>query len=163
MKILIVYSSRSGNTKKLADVVNQQLGEEKTFCSIGEAPEPDGYDLVVLGFWLQAGQPDPKSSKYLKKIGKNKLFLMATHGAAAASAHAANAMAQAKSLASEAELLGTFNCPGEVNPKTLEKLMVKDPPPPWIGDADGAAGHPDGDDIKLLTQVVRSRLADFIA
>ncbi len=163
MKILIAYSTQTGNTRKLADAVNDQLGGDKTFCTISEAPDPDGYDLVVLGFWLQAGKPDPKSSKFLEKIRQNKLFLMATHGAAADSAHAVNAMKQAISLASQAEVLGAFNCPGEVNPKVLEKVKAKDPQPPWIGDADDAVGHPDAGDIQRLTGIVQSKLAEFIA
>ncbi len=163
MKILITCSSQTGNTQKLADAVNEQLGGDKTFCTISEAPEPDGYDLIVLGFWLQAGKPDPKSSKFLEKIGKNKLFLFATHGAAADSAHAVNAMKQAGALAPEATVLGTFNCPGQVNPKVLEKVKAKDPQPPWLSDADDAVGHPDADDIENLTEVVRSRLAEFTA
>ena len=162
MKILITYSSQTGNTKKLADAVNDQFGGDKTFCTINEAPEPNDYDLIVLGFWLQAGKPDPKSSKYLEKIGKNKLFLVATHGAAANSAHAVNAMKQARSLASEAQVLGMFNCPGEVNPKVLEKVKAKDPQPPWLDDADDAIGHPNEDDIENLIGVVRSSLSDFL-
>ena len=162
MKTLIVYAGQTGNTKKLAEAVSELFGGEKTFCHINDAPEPDGFDLIALGFWLQAGKPDPKSAGYLAKIGDTNLFLFATHGAAADSAHALNAMEQAKSLAPSARLLGTFNCPGEVNPAFLEKARKKDPPPPWIKDAADAVGHPDQSDIDRLAETVRMRLPQFL-
>ena len=50
--------------------------------------------------------------------------------------------------------MGTFSCPGEVNPKVLEKIRAKTPPPPWIGDADAAVGHPDAQDLARLQEVI---------
>lgn len=163
MKALIVYSSKSGNTKKLAEVLDRELTCQRTLCGIDQVPELDGYDLVAVGFWLQAGKPDPKSAGLLADIGKKKLFLFATHGAAPDSAHAANAMAYAASLAPEATLLGTFNCQGQVDPAFLEKARNKDPQPPWIGDAPAAEGHPDQADLERLAQVVRAGLPEFIS
>jgi len=110
MKSLIVYSSQSGNTKKLAQAVYESLTGSKEMYAVTEAPDPAGYDLVALGFWLQAGKPDPKSAEYIGKVGKKPLFLFATHGAAAGSDHALKAMDHAKSLAPEADILGTYSC-----------------------------------------------------
>jgi len=83
-------------------------------------------------------------------LAKKQLFLFATHGAAAGSDHALNAMDHAKSLATEADILGTYSCQGEVNPKVLEKAKSKPEPPVWIADAPNASGHPDEADIEVL-------------
>ncbi len=160
MKTLIIYSSQTGNTKKLAETVAHTLNVETTVCRISEAPDPDGFDLVAIGFWLQGGKPDPKSSEYLARVGTAKLFLFATHGAAADSTHAMNGMEQAKTLAPAAKIVGTFNCPGEVNPAVLEKVRKKDPPPPWIDDAPAAMGHPDEADMKRLKAALAAALPD---
>jgi flavodoxin len=72
MKTLVVYSSQSGNTKKLADAVYESIADEKEILSVEEAPAPENYDFIVLGFWLKAGKPDPKAQEYLPKIGKGK-------------------------------------------------------------------------------------------
>ena len=154
MKSLVVYSSQSGNTKKLAEALFETLTGEKEIYPTGEAPEPDGYDFIALGFWLMAGKPDPKSAEYLEKIGEKKLFLFATHGAGKGSDHAKNAMTQARNLASGATIVGLCECQGEVNPKILEKVKAKPEPPPWIGDAAGAVGHPDESDINELKSLV---------
>jgi flavodoxin len=155
MKSLIVYSSQTGNTKKLAEAVYESIVDEKEIYPIAEAPDPDGYDLIAVGFWLQAGKPDPKTMEYLPKIGSGKrLFLFATHGAAFDSDHVNNALIVAKCLAPDSEIAGTFSCQGEVNPKVLEKVSVKPQPPVWLKDAPDAKGHPDDRDIDNLKKVV---------
>jgi Flavodoxin len=89
MKSIIVYSSQTGNTKKLAEAIYDFLSDEKSICTIEDAPDPSGFDLVCLGFWLMAGKPDPKSQEYLKRISNQKIyFCFATHGAASQSEHA---------------------------------------------------------------------------
>lgn len=163
MKTLVVYSSQTGNTQKLAQAVHDLLGGERTLCPVGEAPDPAGFDLVVLGFWFQAGKPDPKSTAYLGKIDETNLFLVATHGAATNSDHAVKGMEQAEAMAPSANILGTFHCQGEVNPAFLEKARKKQPPPPWIGNAPEAAGHPDTTDLERLTAVVNATLSNFVA
>jgi hypothetical protein len=100
------------------------------------------------------GKPDPKSSEYLGKIGEKSLFLFASHGAGAGSDHAINGMKLAKSLASNADILGTYGCQGEVNPKIIEKASKKPEPPVWLADAPDAAGHPDIADIEALSYLV---------
>lgn len=155
MRSLIVYSSKSGNMKKLAEAVYAYLPGEKVIQPIEENPESACWDLVVVGFWLQAGKADPLATKYLEKLDRSKLFLIATHGASANSAHAKNAMAGAEKLASSCRILGSFNCQGEVNPDFLVKAQAKEPQPPWIKDAPAAAGHPDDADIDNLLKEIK--------
>jgi flavodoxin len=150
MKSLVVYSSQTGNTRKLADAVFGALPGEKAIYPVDEAPDPSEYGFIAVGFWLMSGKPDPKSSKYLGKIRKKPLFLFATHGAGAGSDHAINGMDMAKSLAIESDILGTYSCQGEVNPKILEKTSKKPEPPVWLADAPDANGHPNDADIEAL-------------
>ncbi|SHI60278.1 Flavodoxin [Desulfatibacillum alkenivorans DSM 16219] len=157
MKSLVVYSSQSGNTEKLAKAVYENLDGEKDIFPLAQAPEAGDYDLIGVGFWLQAGKPDPKSQEYLASLPEGaKVFLFATHGAAKGSAHASGAMEFAKSLLKNAEVAGAYSCQGEVNPKVLEKVKAKPEPPPWIGDAPAAAGHPDAKDLEELAEIVRA-------
>lgn len=157
MKTLITCSSKSGNTRKLADAIFENLEGEKEIFAIDDAPSPDGYDLVAVGFWLKAGKPDPKTMEYLAKCGKDtNLFLFATHGAAKGSDHADNAVNHAVSLANGAIIKGTFTCQGEVNPAVLEKVKQKPEPPAWLPDAATAPGHPDQSDIDQLVAQIKA-------
>jgi flavodoxin len=160
MKSLVVYSSQSGNTKKLAETICEALPAGTQMCTVDAAPDPVDFDFVALGFWLQAGKPDPKSAGYLQRLkGHENVFLFATHGANPASSHAKSAMAQAQSLAEGAKIAGSFNCFGEVNPKLLEKIKAKPQPPVWLDDAADAVGHPNRDDLNSLQKALDAVLA----
>jgi flavodoxin len=161
MKTLVVYSSQSGNTRKLADAVFDFIDAEKEIYPVDEAPDPSGYDTVAIGFWLKAGKPDPLSLEFLSKIKAQRLFLIATHGAAAGSAHAKDAMSRAKSLVPEAKVLGTFSCQGEVNPEVLERVSQKPEPPVWLKDAPNAAGHPNRNDMQELKKLLEKMRKEF--
>jgi flavodoxin len=160
MKSLVVYSSQSGNTRKLAEAVFDALPGEKARYPVDEAPDPSDYGFIAVGFWLMGGKPDPKSSEYLGKIGEKPLFLFATHGAGAGSDHAIHGMALAKSLAPESDIRGTFSCQGQVNPKVLEKASKKPEPPVWLADAPDADGHPNEADIEALTYQLAELFVD---
>jgi flavodoxin len=159
MKSLVVYSSQTGNTRKLAKAVLEALPDEKAIYPIDEAPDPSDYGFIAVGFWLMGGKPDSKSSEYLSKIGKKPLFLFATHGAGAGSDHAINGMEVAKSLASESDIKGTYSCQGEVDPKILEKASKNPEPPMWLADAPEAIGHPNSADIEALNYQLAELLA----
>ncbi len=159
MKSMVVYSSQTGNTRKLAETLVQELPAGAELYAIDEAPDPAGYDLVALAFWFQGGAPDPKSAAYLPKITGGRLMLAATHGAPADSEHAAQGLAKAVELAGGAAVVGAFSCPGEVNPKLLAKVAARPDPPTWIGDAPKAQGHPDEEDLAKLRAWARETLA----
>ena len=163
MKTLIVYSSITGNTRKLAEAIAPLMAGEKTLCAVDDAPPPEEFDVIAVGFWFQAGKPDLKAQKYMKDIGSGpRVFLFATHGAAAGSQHVKQAMDYARSLVPEARIMGDFSCPGQVSTAFLETAQKKDQPPPWLPDAPKAMGHPDDGDIKRLMEVVRTAMPDAV-
>jgi flavodoxin I len=150
MKTLVVYSSQSGNTRKLAEALYDSLEGEKTLRPVADAPPAADYDLVALGFWLQGGKPDSAATAYIRRMGGTDLFLFATHGAAANSPHVQDAMAHARDQATGARVRGSFSCQGAVAPMVLEKAAQKDPPPVWLKDAASAGGHPNAEDVRNL-------------
>ena len=162
MKSLVIYSSKSGNTKKLADAVESSLPGEKICKSVEEKPAVDGFDLLCIGFWLQAGKAEPKTAELLQGLDtRTPLFLFATHGAAVDSDHARNGMKQAEELAAPCRVIGTFNCQGEVNQELLAKAARMDQPPPWIKDATKAVGHPDDQDIRGLAEILQRTVSSL--
>ena len=151
MKSLIVYSTQTDNTRKLAHTIHESLPGDKEISLVGDAPDPEAYDFVAVGFWLMAGKPDPKAAAYLEGLkDEQQVFLFATHGAAKGSAHARQAMQTARELAAGASVVGTYSCQGEVNPKILEKVKSKPQPPVWLDDTATAVGHPDAGDLSEL-------------
>ncbi len=156
MSAIVIYSSKSNNTKKVAEAVAEELGCESR--PVKESGDISGYDTVAVGFWYQAGQPDPASQKFLATLAGKKVFLFATHGAAVGTPPAENGMNKAKELAAGAEIIGTFSCPGEVAGKILEVAAAKDPQPPWLAAAPDAKGHPDEADLAAAKAAVKATL-----
>ena len=161
MKSLVVYSTQTGNTKKLAEAVYDALPDEKEILPITEAKDPEEYDFVAVGFWFMGGKPDPNTMQYLPKIGAKKLFLFGTHGVPKDSPEAANGMNVAKQLASMAEVVGCFNCPGQLSPKLLEMAGKETNLPPWLKDTSISNGHPDENDINEIKELVTKAAENF--
>lgn len=88
MKAAVVYSTLTGNTKKVAEAVLEGLGDGAEIFDVNAAPDPSEYDLVAVGFWVDRGHPDAKAMEYMKKVTGKKVFSFFTLRAKTASAHA---------------------------------------------------------------------------
>ncbi|MHC1604549.1 MAG: flavodoxin family protein [Candidatus Methanofastidiosia archaeon] len=66
MRTLVVYYSKTGNTKKVAEVVARELGTD--VASIDEKPNIENYDLVVFGTPTHGGKPAKEMWSYMQKI-----------------------------------------------------------------------------------------------
>ncbi len=157
MKSLVIYSSRSGNTGRLAQAVYDSLPGEKGIVSISDLSGQDANcDLIILGFPIMAGRVEPRAKKYLSAFNcKTKLFLFVTHGSLKASELVANVLAQALDLLGNVDLAGTFTCQGEVDPKVIDKLRRGSRPPAWLDEAAHAKTHPNDKDIEELTELIQ--------
>jgi len=154
MKSLVIYSSKTGNTQAVANAILEIMPEECGIFTVEEAPEPDSYDLIAMGFWVDRGTADAKAQVYMKKIHNQKVILFATLGAYPDSDHARDCMARAALLMdSSNELLGTFICQGKLDNKLVEgfKTLPKDHPhaltPERIARHQEASKHPNEEDF----------------
>lgn len=116
MKILVVYSSETGNTAKVAQAVYEAVPEAEIY-SVDEAPEPEAYDLIFCGFWVNKGTADRKSRDYLANISGRNLALFATLGAYPDSNHAKKSLDAAADLIPDCKVISRFICQGAIAPK----------------------------------------------
>jgi flavodoxin len=68
MRTIILYSSKSGNTKKIADSMASQIGYDAiriTYNSASSTMDLDGYDLVLVGAGVFAATPNEDIMRYL--------------------------------------------------------------------------------------------------
>ena len=63
MKSLVVYSSKTGNTKKVAEAIYDALPEPKSIHPVEDTPSVDGVDFLVLGFWVDKWDGRSKGPK----------------------------------------------------------------------------------------------------
>nr|WP_092072366.1 flavodoxin family protein [Dendrosporobacter quercicolus]NSL48568.1 flavodoxin [Dendrosporobacter quercicolus DSM 1736]SDM40786.1 Flavodoxin [Dendrosporobacter quercicolus] len=159
MRTLIVYSSLTGNTKKVAEAIAGVFGSAASLFPVETAPPADDYDFVAVGFWVDRGTADKKAQDYLKTIKGKQVALFATLGAYPDSAHAANSMGNAAALLDDTnQLVGDFICQGKVDPRLIEKF--KDLPdghphaltPDRLERHREAAKHPDAQDLQAARE-----------
>ncbi len=122
MKSLVVYSSKTGNTKKVAKAIFEILENPKEIWPVEKAPLPDEFDFIALGFWVNRGTADENTQKYIKKIKGKKVGIFGTLGAYPDSDHAARALKRVEELLSGNEVLGGFLCQGKIDPKVVDRM-----------------------------------------
>ena len=133
-KWAVIYSSVTGNTKKVAEAI-AGAAESADIFRVQDAPQDlSGYDIVAIGYWLRLGQPDALTLKYLAKVENARVVFFQTHGAEPQSEHAITAFARAGyNLGPGCEILGTFGCMGKINPELLARRQAAGPDDPHGG------------------------------
>ncbi|MCG8640493.1 MAG: flavodoxin family protein [Desulfobacterales bacterium] len=124
MKSMIVYSSRTGNTRAVAEAVQEVFPPSCELVSVEEAPDPESYDVIAIGYWVDKGGPDKKAAAFMEGVKGKKVGLFGTLGAYPDSEHAHECRARALAMMAGNDVLGQFLCQGKVDPKVLE-MMAK--------------------------------------
>ncbi|MDR0451244.1 MAG: flavodoxin family protein [Treponema sp.] len=155
---LIVYSSKTGNTRKLAEGIHRGLAEALgavRIAAVEENPEPSGADWILVGFWADRGNGDQKAMQYLKSLEGRKVGLFGTLGAYPDSDHAKDIRKKMQDQgAKKNTVLGCFLCQGKIDPALTErfKSLPADNPhamtPERMQRHLEAAKHPDEKDIE---------------
>jgi len=165
MKAAVIYSTKTGNTKKIAEAVLGAMPAGTELFDVKEAPPPDGFDLIAMGFWVDKGVADESAASYMKTITGKKVFSFFTLGAFPDSAHAEECVKKSEEqYGGGCEVIGTFRCQGAIDPKLIEwmkKLPADHPHAPdeerrtrWAE----AAKHPNQADCDAAAEAVRNAL-----
>ena len=76
----ILFSSLTGNTKKLADAIHETLPQNdcEYFGAI-KTPVPSS-ELLYIGFWTDKGNADNETLTLLSTLKNRRIFLFGTAG-----------------------------------------------------------------------------------
>jgi flavodoxin len=69
MKACVLYISRTGNTKRLAEAISELL--KAPVFNIADAPEPSvtqDFDLIVIGTPVMGMRPAPEVQSFVKRL-----------------------------------------------------------------------------------------------
>ena len=120
---LLIYSSKTGNTKKLAETVHSKLSGFCDFSDIDHAPDPGKYSWIIIGFWVDRGTADKKTLNLLNKIKNKPIVCIGTLGASPESEHAVKVRQTIAEIAGkENEYLGCFLCQGKISQELIQKF-----------------------------------------
>ena len=170
MTYAIIYSSRTGNTKLLADGIRSVLPAETCmyFGPVsGAGREAARADVVFAGFWTDKGSCDEGMAEFLRGIVGKDVFLFGTAGFGGSGEYFSSIMGNVgKYLDESCHLAGTFMCQGQMQPAVRERYegMVGmggngDRVREMIENYDRALGHPNEGDVERVKREVR-RVAD---
>ncbi|MDR3259988.1 MAG: flavodoxin family protein [Fusobacteriaceae bacterium] len=122
MKVLITYSTLTGNTKKIANSVKDAI-QNADLLDISEVNTLD-YDLIIIGTWIDKGSADNKALNFIKTIKNKKTAFFFTLGAYANSEHSKNCNNKITEILKENnnEVIGSFHCQGAIDPKLIEQM-----------------------------------------
>lgn len=160
MKKIVVYSSLTGNTKKVGEAIAAKIGCEAISFEDERAKDVSEYDFIAVGFYVDKGGPDAHFKRYVKEHVKNKnVGLFITLGAEPDGEHGEHMLQNGRDLLEGLgnKILREFICQGAIDPKLIEemkemaaKLGPKAPhqiTPEREARWKAAASHPDESDL----------------
>lgn len=160
--ILIVYSSRATqNSKKIAEALAWIFSSEAVIASVENAPAPDKFNYVILGFGVYHGWPDDAMRAYMKNCRKQDVGLFMTLGAWPDSSHASVCMGRAEGLLESCRISGRYICHGKLADDLVERLSkLPEGSPHAMTDErrkriEAAAAHPNAKDCAEAVEIFR--------
>ena len=154
MTYAIVYSSRTGNTEKLARTIREALPERNCIYYGGPDAKALEADMIYLGFWTDKGSCDESCAEFIKSLSCQKLFLFGTAGFGGAPAYFEQILDRVKSkLGSGVTVLGSYMCQGKMPMSVRERYMQMEESPrrtAMLENFDAALNHPDAEDLANL-------------
>ncbi len=165
MQYAIVYSSRTGNTKALAESIQAALPAGDCLYA-GPLPYPPGLvlpPLVFAGFWTFRGGCDDAFAAFLQTLGEQSVFLFGTAGYGCSPEYSEKIMENVKKyLPTGSHLRGSYLCQGEMPPSTKERYeaLLKEKPADenlqkMLQNYEAALGHPNAADKASLLDTLR--------
>jgi flavodoxin len=129
VKTLVTYFSQTGKTKQVAEAIFEVLPEDKEIKAFDELDGLDKYDLVFVGFPIIAFGPAPAGKDFLAGKAKGKqVALFITHAAPEDQEGVGEWLEKCRDAAADTQLIGLFDCMGELSEQIAEYLLKSDDP-----------------------------------
>ena len=154
MKYAIVYSSITGNTKKLAETIKNKIPE----CYFGKpSDEALSADTIFFGFWTGKNSCSAEVQSFIEKLSDKKLFIFGTAGYNNTKEYFEEILSNVKAhVPSSNTIIGTYMCQGKVS-DAKQDAIKKDNPEMYEAIKDKleeAVQHPNDDDINALVSEI---------
>ena len=166
MKVLVSYMSKTGNTKKVAEAIFEEISDEKEIIPIDEVDSIEGFDIAFLGFPIHQMGPDKKATQLLERhcIDGRNVVLFITHAAPEDSPDLPPMLDKFRHAARGANIVDMFDCQGELAQgiKLMMSIMPNAQLRKWAKE-DNSKGQPDKARIELaraFSRNVMKRLHD---
>ena len=163
MSYAIVFSSKTGNTRLLADTLRASLPQNE--CTYFGAPAPEALEAETLyiGFWTDKGHADDTLTAFLQTLKGKRIFLFGTAGFGGSAPYFEKILAATRqALDGSNTVIGRFMCQGKMPVSVRQRYEAMKAKPLHIPNLDAlienfdkALSHPDAADLEQLKQAVK--------
>ena len=164
MRHAIVYSSRTGNTRLLAEHLESLLPGAGYVG--GPSPEALAAERIDVGFWTDRGTCDSGTAEFLKTLTDQEVFLFGTAGFGGDPGYFEVILNRVKALLPQGvRVAGGWMCQGKMPQSVRQRYEAmgarKDPVPnlpALLENFDRALTHPDRQDLADFAEAVSRSL-----
>lgn len=169
-KYAIVYSSKTGNTKKVAEAMAKVRPEDFDVLDAATNPDLSQYEFIAFGYGIDKGAPYKSCHKLMATIENKCVALFHTLGAEPKSAHSMTCAANGgRALGANCMIINYFECQGAISPQLIEMMrkMPKNSPHAATPENEArwakAASHPDENDLANAESFMQKTLGMYEA
>ena len=158
MKYAIVYSSKTGNTGRLAQTLKETLPPEDCLYCGGPDARALEAEVLYVGFWTDKGTCDVETAAFLRTVTNQQVFLFGTAGFGGAPEYFAQILHRVEeTLPAGARVIGRYMCQGRMPAgvrRRYEAMEESGKRQMLLDNFDRALSHPDQADLEGLRRAV---------
>lgn len=160
MKYAIVFSSKTGNTKQLAQAISEALPAED--CLYFGAPSPEALKAqrIYVGFWTDKGTCAEEVQAFLASLTDQEVFLFGTAGFGGAPAYFEKILSSVQAnVPASAHVVGRYMCQGKMPQAVRQRYEAMEDSPrrtAMLENFDQALSHPDQADLDGVKKAVQT-------
>lgn len=175
MRCVVLYSSKGGNTRMVADALADALStdaDKVTPVEVASGHEGDAVsavaeaDAVLAGFWTDKGDCAPEMAQVLSQLEGKRVFLFGTAGFGGEATYFERIVANVKThLPESAVLIGSAMCQGKMGMavrRRYEAALAEHPGDArmqaMIDNFDAALSHPSAEDLAGIVDAAKDAL-----
>ncbi len=129
MRVLVAYLSQTGNTRRVAEAIYEEIEAEKEIKPLSEVESLEGYDLAFIGFPIHASKPAAEAKAFLEEKARGKkVAVFVTHAAPEGHEETQRYLENCRASLNEADLVGMFDCQGELAQAIIDMLSKSENP-----------------------------------
>jgi flavodoxin len=170
VKVLVAYHSQTGNTKKVAEAIFDEIQCDKEIKKIEDVASIEGYALAFIGFPVWQSGPSEPAKKFLGAQGAGtNIAIFVIHAMSSTPADRQlgdklkGILENCRACASHTNLAGFFDCQGELS-EAVADLLVKSNNPDlqrFAGLRGMTLGHPNEEELHKARTFARDIMNNF--
>jgi flavodoxin len=120
---LICYSSKTGNTKKVAEIIFEICPFNKDIFNLEknrDIPDSDNFDLIIVGYWVESSKANSLTIDFLNTVKNKRVVLFGTAGTDVNHPYVKSVISKTENeIDSSNDLLGHFICQGQISEEVI--------------------------------------------